>query len=184
VVSTQKTATNALSDKDERTIVNLLMELPMRDGQILNYGFGCKQGAGHNHNVFHSSGFQLVRSGDISIKNIEDLARLSKKYYATLFVLNEIRGWIPDKDINTVELGSADLRELSVLKPAPASALRSMKRSETNLVTPEYLQTNAWLMITEGVCFKRNPALGEVEWSTASWDEFRAWRLGEPIKRA
>jgi hypothetical protein len=184
----QKIVTNALSDKDERTIVKLLKgleELPLRDGNIVHYGFGSvNAGAVHNNYVFHSSGFQLF-FGDMSLKDIDGLARLSKKYRATLFVLGEHDGSsVPKDDLVSVGIKSAALREVAVWKPAPVSPAWNRSGDDTNLVKPDYLRNNAWLVIKKGARFKREFEDGEVKWLESSWEKFVAWRLDRSLNRA
>lgn len=184
----QKIAVKVLSGKGEANVANILRgleKLQLRDGKVLNYGFGSIDcGATHNSYVFHSSGFQLIAAADLSLKDIEGIAKLSGMHHATLFVLGEHPGSsIPDKDIVPVAIRSAALRELAVWKQAPVFESQNRRGDGTNLASGDYLENNAVFKINEGECLGRNLNRGEAEWTVKSWEEFRAWRMGKPLSQ-
>jgi hypothetical protein len=161
---------------DGETVLSITKELPFQQAQLLMPGAGVDCLAAHNNSVFHSSGAKIAW-GDLSIRNIEDLAKLSEKYNTVLFVLTEMAGYwnIRDEDRIAAKLGPAK-------DPYSHSALRDSLPDETLILKRKYIDQHAWLKIEGGECFMRSMELGEKEWSKDSWEDFRASRSGEQLK--
>ena len=173
---------SAISKADLETVMKLLEESPMRDAQILSsHNTGLEARVDTNDSVFHISGVKLVW-GDISLKDIEDWTKLTKKYSTTIFILTERNGYykIPDEAITVLNPMPAD-------DPFSKSRLRNLLPPEAVLVNPEYVERSAWIKIADGVCYQSEFTGSEVtdgvsnKWSESKWNDYKAFISGRRV---